>query len=539
MKSVILAAGISSRLRPLTDSTPKCLLQVGKYSILERTMLNLQPHVDEFIIVTGHLADQIQNAVRSSFPNISIQFVRNREFASTDDAYSLWLTKGLAQHSDLLLLDSDMVFDKRIVELVLQSHHKNALAVRTAGQFDKEEVQVIVDQGKKILQIGKNISLQHSSSESIGIEKFSSFTVDNLFEVLERRICKENRVNEFYESSFQELIDRGTVIYGIDVGVYPCKEIDTPEDLELARREIVPLLDKGMSISSYSETYDYQQSIKSELSDELINTYLFRPLAGLMVKLLYPTSITPNHLTIAAIGVGLCAAFGYSFNTPTATFIAGLLITLKDLLDSADGQLARAKQMYSRCGRFLDSIGDFVVDLCVFTAITIALFQTYRQGHIIVLGILGLAGITLRVSYHVFYQVSYLHLEDRYLTNRIIEEITDADRMGDPVALRLQQIFIFIYGWQDRLMYRIDQWCKGDVDTLLYDEQREFDRVWYFDKLALRLSGFSGFGTEFALLTICSMANQLYLYLLLNCFLMNSLWLATIFYRKFYLAKHL
>lgn len=276
----------------------------------------------------------------------------------------------------------------------------------------------------------------------------------------------------------------------------------------------------------------FKQSLKSDTyyADELINIYLLRPVAAIIVWLVYPTSITPNHITILAILTGLGAAWLYSFNTPASIAIAGLLVALKDILDDADGQLARAKQMYSRLGRFLDSIGDFVVDLALFGAITYAVFQSAPTALTVILGILAFWGVTLRVSYHVFYQVSFLHLEERYKLNRITEEITDEDRKGDQVALRLQQIFLLLYGWQDRLMYRIDGWCRRG----LIEEKRL--GKWYSDRVGLRLSGFLGFGTELALLTLCSLIGALREYLYLNVILMNGIWLVSVFYRRFFLA---
>jgi len=282
--------------------------------------------------------------------------------------------------------------------------------------------------------------------------------------------------------------------------------------------------------------YHYERSLKSRYADEPINTYLLRPTAGVLVSLLYRSSITPNQLTIAAIFAGMAAAYCYSLGQPMATILAGLLVTLKDILDSADGQLARAKNLYSRRGRFLDSIGDFLVDVLIFGAITVTLYRVYPLAGTILLGVAGLLGITLRVSYHVFYYVSFLHLEDRYLTNRLIEEIRDEDRRGDPVALRLQKIFVAIYGWQDKLMARIDDWSKSRARSLGENEHERFRQRWYADRIGLLVSGFLGFGTELALLTICSLLDQLRLYLWLNLLLMNGIWLLAIFYRKIILA---
>ena len=273
-------------------------------------------------------------------------------------------------------------------------------------------------------------------------------------------------------------------------------------------------------------TYEYKKSLKSSLSDELINTHLLRPLAGLIVWALYRTPITPNQVTIASTIAGLVAAGLYLKNEALYTAAAGLCVTLKDVLDSADGQLARAKQQYSRIGRFLDSIGDFVVDVAVFGAIGWVLFSSSGDWRMIVLSILGLVGITLRVSYHVFYQTSFLHLEEKYQVNRVTEDITINDLSGDPIALRLQKVFQFIYGWQDRLMLRVDTWCRrGRADQI-------FLSAWYSDRKGLRLSGFVGFGTELFLLMVCSVFNELTLYLVLNVFLMSGIVMLSVFYRR-------
>ena len=275
--------------------------------------------------------------------------------------------------------------------------------------------------------------------------------------------------------------------------------------------------------------YDYKKTLKSSMSDELINTYLLRPIAGFIVWILYPTSITPNQVTIASTIVGLLAAGLYLHNEASSTAIAGLLVTVKDIFDSADGQLARAKQQYSRIGRFLDSIGDFVVNVAVFGSIGRVLFSTTGSAWMIVLALLGLVGIMLRVSYHVFYLTSFLHLEEKYQINRITEEITKDDLRGDRLTVTLQRIFQLIYGWQDRLMERIDAWCRGGASD------PEFIRRWYSDVVGLRLSGLIGIGTELFVLMLCSLFNALQTYLILNVFVMNSILFVSIFYRRLYL----
>jgi archaetidylinositol phosphate synthase len=279
--------------------------------------------------------------------------------------------------------------------------------------------------------------------------------------------------------------------------------------------------------------YRYEKSVKSDASDELINIYLLRPVAGLIVRLLYNTRVTPNQVTVASTVVGLMAAASYLQGEARMTAVAGLLVTLKDLLDSADGQLARAKEQYTRIGRFLDSIGDVAVDAAVFGAIGWMLSESSGDPWFFGLAGLGFFGITLRVSYHVFYQTSFLHLQDKYRINRVTEELTAEDLKADQFLRALQHAFQFIYGWQDRLMVRIDAWCR----TGRGDEQ--FLIRWYSDAPGLRISGLLGMGTELLLLTICSVLNQLELYLFLNVFLMNGIFVLSLLYRGLLLNRKL
>ena len=297
--------------------------------------------------------------------------------------------------------------------------------------------------------------------------------------------------------------------------------------------------------------YSYRKSLKSDISDELINTYLLRPIAGLIVWALYNTPVTANQVTIASIVAGLVAAFFYLKGTSEGFIVAGLLITLKDLLDSADGQLARAKQQYSRVGRFLDSIGDFVVDAAVFSAIGWILYQSGGNWWMLLFALIGFVGISLRVSYHVFYQVNFLHLQKQFANNRISEEIREEDLKQGGFELVLQRIFQCIYGWQDRLIERVDRWSYGgnfrrkhEIEPRVPSEGSSREpcqrcQEWYSDISSLRISGLLGFGTELFLLMLCSVFNLLELYLYLNIFLMNGILILCLFYRRFVLLRDL
>ncbi|MCC6396113.1 MAG: phosphocholine cytidylyltransferase family protein [Bacteroidetes bacterium] len=236
MKAVILAAGAATRLRPLTNDLPKCLLPVGDSTILGMTVDNLTANgVQEFVLVTGYREDQIHGFMSARYPGLRVTFLTNERFADTNNSYSLWLTREHLRNHAMLLLDSDIVFDRGIVSLLLHSDHEDCLAVVRAKTLGDEEIKVRTDAAGTILEISKEVVASTAFGESIGIEKFSTRLAGRLFDVLQDKIVTRKQHNQFYEAAFQELIDGGEHIYAVDVGGLPCVEIDTPEDLTAAR----------------------------------------------------------------------------------------------------------------------------------------------------------------------------------------------------------------------------------------------------------------------------------------------------------------
>jgi len=235
MKAVILAAGIASRLKPLTDNTPKCLLKVGDKSILERTIDNIAINgIKDIIVVTGYLREMIENFLTEKYPELNFTFLYNNKYDSTNNIYSLWITKDVVLGHDMLLMDSDIVFDSRILGQLLNSEYENCLAVNSSEEVGEEEVKVLLNDDGSIKEISKIIDPKLAIGESIGIQKFDKDFVWRLFTILDRRILDKNDVDIFYEVAFEEAIKNGTKIFSIDVENYKCMEIDTAEDFKTA-----------------------------------------------------------------------------------------------------------------------------------------------------------------------------------------------------------------------------------------------------------------------------------------------------------------
>lgn len=231
MKAVILAAGISSRLRPLTNETPKSLLHVGNSPLLQRTLESLlRSHIRECVIVTGYHKEKIEDFVRGLALPLSVSFVENPLYATTGNNYSLWTAHEHVRGHDMLMMDGDILFDSRLLPLLIKSPHANGLIIRATNHLGAEEIKVELDAHGIVKRIGKEIDPAVAAGESIGIEKFDAAAVDVLFAVLDRRKHR----NEFYEASFQEMIDSGVKVHAVDSAGLPCIEIDTADDLEAA-----------------------------------------------------------------------------------------------------------------------------------------------------------------------------------------------------------------------------------------------------------------------------------------------------------------
>lgn len=234
MKTVILAAGVASRLKPLTDNTPKCLLRVGEKTILEMTIENiLNTTESEIIIVTGYLQNKIRDFINRRFPELKICYIYNEFYSSTNNIYSLWLTKNMVSGNDMLMMDSDIVFDKRIIGKLLNSGYRNCLALK-CHEVHEEEIKVKTDNKGRITEISKEVLPIEALGESIGIELFRKEGVSDLFKILDRKVITEKKVNIFYEAAFQELSD----LYAVDTTEHFCMEIDTADDLRAAEEMI-------------------------------------------------------------------------------------------------------------------------------------------------------------------------------------------------------------------------------------------------------------------------------------------------------------
>ncbi len=235
MKAVILAAGIGSRIRPLTNDKPKSLLSINGKTILQRMLENIKAAgLTQIIIITGYLENQIKNFVLKEFPDLDVNFCTNNIYHKTNTAYSLLLAKDFVANDDFIKFDADVVFELEILKRLVKCPN-SALAIDRNINLDAEEIKVRVEKGK-IVEVGKKIKPSLALGESIGIEKVTNAAAQIFLGQLELLMQKPENFNEYYDDSYPKIVEAGLPFEAVDITGLKWVEIDTLQDYELAQK---------------------------------------------------------------------------------------------------------------------------------------------------------------------------------------------------------------------------------------------------------------------------------------------------------------
>ena len=233
MIGVILAAGMAKRLRPLTDEKPKCLLEVGGKTLLQRTVdAMISAGIKEFVVVTGYRENMIREFLTARYPQYTINFFDNPDYEHNNNIFSLWLAMEKLHSTEVLLMDSDILCDPEAVRRVARKTVP-ALAMQQ-HELGEEEMKIVVDAEGRITEISKTCSPKDAIGESVGIEKMTAEYTEAIYQELRKMILDEGLIDIFYERAFERLIPQGHTFEVVDTTDLFSYELDTPEDLKKA-----------------------------------------------------------------------------------------------------------------------------------------------------------------------------------------------------------------------------------------------------------------------------------------------------------------
>jgi choline kinase len=230
--AVLLAAGTGSRLQPLTNNAPKCLSEINGIAILERLVDCLCHNgFQRLIVVVGYLDHRVREFLEERKDELTIEYVINPRYSTTNNLYSLWLARNQIDEP-FLLVESDVVFDASLLEDMLRP---NKIAV-SAMQCWMNGTTVTVDALQQIsaFQIGACDAPGQICHKTVNMYSFTMATWGRVTERLSEHVTA-GHVNEYYETVFAEMVADGSLLLEavtFDNGRW--YEVDTLEDLHEA-----------------------------------------------------------------------------------------------------------------------------------------------------------------------------------------------------------------------------------------------------------------------------------------------------------------
>ncbi|MCZ8924708.1 HAD-IIA family hydrolase [Escherichia albertii] len=233
MNGVILAAGVGSRLRPITSNKPKCLVKVAGIPILEY-QLNAyrQAGINNIYIIVGYEGEKIRNYCKY-IKDLNITIVENDEYETTNNMYSLYLLKDIIYNKPFILNNADLAIHNSIIKNLTEDKRDNLIAV-DVGTFYDESMKVTVS-NDFVSNIAKNITEKDSYGCSIDIYKFSASSSSIFFDEIERIILGEKNKKDWTEVAMQRLFIEARLCFGIcNIHGLPWVEIDNYDDLAYA-----------------------------------------------------------------------------------------------------------------------------------------------------------------------------------------------------------------------------------------------------------------------------------------------------------------
>ncbi|MCF8566141.1 phosphocholine cytidylyltransferase family protein [Alicyclobacillus tolerans] len=233
--SIILAAGRSARLRPLTNDKPKCLLPMGPKTILDWQLDSLQAAgVQNVVVVVGYRREMIVSHIQSRYPHLRVQYVENPDFETTNTLFSL--KKALEVYDgDFYYLNADVVFDERILERLIPGDNGGYLAI-DRKQCREEEVKVLL-QEQHVAEIGKHLDPDICYGEFIGVAKFAGEFAQAFRQTVFDEAKPGNEM-KFFEYALDAMADKSRM-FAVDITGLPCVEVDFPEDYDYAVNEVL------------------------------------------------------------------------------------------------------------------------------------------------------------------------------------------------------------------------------------------------------------------------------------------------------------
>lgn len=235
--AIILAAGIGSRLYPLTEEYPKSLIKVNGREILDYQIqgyLNAGINESDIYIVTGYKHEMIVDYLNKKYPCVNEIYSPN--YLTTNNMYSLYLglskLKNIEDLDSLFINNADCLYDENLMYEFVNSKLANAIATEL-NTYMEESMKIVLQKDGSIINIAKTIAENDAAGVSVDLYKYSSKTVKRLFDIIRYYIEEKNDLKQWTEVAFPELF-KTEKVYPFNINNKKWVEVDNNDDLALA-----------------------------------------------------------------------------------------------------------------------------------------------------------------------------------------------------------------------------------------------------------------------------------------------------------------
>ncbi len=240
MKAIILSAGQGSRLGSLTDDKPKCLIEFGGRSLLDRQLDALASNgVGQAVVVTGFHDDLVEKVIARRSGGPEVRTIYNPFYKVADNLGSLFLARAELSGECLVWNGDTLVSDTLMARVIGNRQPGICVTIDRKASYDADDMKVVVDEGGRLRAIGKRLPMAKVNAESIGLLAFRDGGAERFAQAIERDIRSSEGTTIWYLRVIHHIAEAGEV-GTLDIAGEEWGEVDFPEDVEqaeaLARR---------------------------------------------------------------------------------------------------------------------------------------------------------------------------------------------------------------------------------------------------------------------------------------------------------------
>lgn len=235
VKAIILSAGQGKRLSPLTDTRPKCLVDLSGRSVLEWQIRHLRlAGVTEVVVVTGFAADLVEAELAGlRLPGLTVRTLFNPFYSVSDNLASVWMARE-EMRGAFLLLNGDTLFEPRIAERLLSAPPAPiTVTIDRKPSYDADDMKVRTE-GGALREIGKTIT--EYDAESIGFLRFEPEGAALFTDIVERALRTPEGLRRWYLSAIDQIAHAHDAVAVRSIEGLQWAEMDFPEDLPRNRQ---------------------------------------------------------------------------------------------------------------------------------------------------------------------------------------------------------------------------------------------------------------------------------------------------------------